>query len=485
MIPFGPWRPDSAGNNTPICRIAKNCLPAANGYRPLQGPEPSSASLGSECLGATTVLTDSGSSLSFAGTSDALYQLDASGAWTDVSRVSGGAYATAVGERWRFETFGDLVLATNFTDDIQKFSISGGGPFEALGGSPPKARYMAVIRDFLLLGGLFGNEKRVQWSGLNDIENWTAGTGSGDYQDIPSGGPVRGVTGGETGFVFQSSRVTRMLYVPGSKYIFQFDEVEGGRGLAAPSSLVRLGREGFYLSSDGFYKIDLGSGASQPIGVGKWSRWFERDIRAGTELSVLGAIAPTNRALLWAYISRDNTSLLPNKVLVYDWALDDATTADLSVEALAGWLTTGVSLDTMNSFGTLDELPYSLDSPFWRGGSSLLGLFGDDHKLSHLEGENMAAEWVTSDLRTPQRVLLTRVRPHINALNMNVEVASRERDGDPISYGPSSPIADTGEAACHAAGNYHRARIKIAAGDGWSEALAQPIEIRAKSRGRR
>mgnify|MGYP000353779758 CR=1 FL=1 len=155
---------------------------------------------------------------------------------------------------------------------------TGDGDFTDLGGSPPNARYIAVVRDFVVLGCVENNERRVQWSAINDAEGWTVGTDSSDFQDFPAGGPVRGVVGGETGYVWLSDKVFRMVFVPGSDAIFQFDEIEGGRGLRSPYSLVKWGSEAFYRGTDGFYRFNLGSGASTQIGTGKWARFFEKEL---------------------------------------------------------------------------------------------------------------------------------------------------------------------------------------------------------------
>ncbi len=51
--------------------------------------------------------------------------------------------------------------------------------------------------------------QRVQWSGLNDVngaDSWTPGVNSSDFQDLPDGGIVRGVAGGETGVILQDQR---------------------------------------------------------------------------------------------------------------------------------------------------------------------------------------------------------------------------------------------------------------------------------------
>lgn len=483
MIPFGPWHPDGAGINTNVLRIARNCLPSVQGFRPLKSPVASSDALASECFGAATVLQEDGGGASFAGTATGLFKLLNDSTWSDFTRTTGGDYATATGERWRFAVFGDLLLATNFTDDVQKLNLVSGTAFEALGGSPPKARYVDLVRDFVVLGGIYQNEKRLQWSSINDAEGWTAGTNQSDYQDFPAGGPIRGLIGGEVGYVFQSDAVTRMIYVPGSDFIFQFDEIEGGRGLAAPSSLVRLAREAFYFAGDGFYRFSLGGGASQPIGVGKWAKWFLDDLRTGTELAILSGLSPDNRVILWPYISKNNTTSIPDRVLIYDWALDEADFAELSVEALSGWLTGGVTLDTMNSYGNMETLLYSLDSPFWKGGVNLLGVFGLDHKLSHLEGTNMEAFFETSDGRTATRNVIVGTRPQIDAEDIKVAVATREKDGDAIAYEVKESLEDTGVVPAWASGNLIRARVTVPADQSWT--FAKGLETVEKQAGTR
>jgi hypothetical protein len=497
VIPWGHWRPDAETLNAPLVVSAKNCLPAGQGFRPLLGPLVVESTIGAvvtddlgnpvtdesgeevtaeptalngRVFGAVTVLLEDGSNVSFAGTSTKLYQLSSASSWADITRVSGGDYATAVGERWRFDIFGDNLIGTNFTDDVQKFDVTGGTNFAALGGTPPKARYIAIVREFVVLGCLSSNQRSIQWSSIGNSEEWTPGTNSGDTQVFPSGGPVRGLIGGEVGYVFQDEKITRMIFAPGSEEVFQFDEVEGGRGLKAPNSLVRLGSTAFYFAGDGFYKFDLVSGASTPIGVGKWARAFIADLRAGTEASILSAVSPTERAILFPYISRSNASTTPDRVLIYDWTIDEATTADITIEAIAQWLSQGYTLDTMNSFGTLDTLPYSLDSPFWKGGTPLLALFNSDHQLSYLQGEVMAAEFVTGDGQGEQRALIKATRPHVDTTDVTVAVSMRERDADNWLFPSEETMEDTGEIPAWTSGNVARARLRIGAGANWTYA---------------
>ena len=464
----------------------RNVYPSAAGFTPIGAPIATTNALSSACLGATTIVRKDGLLISFAGNASKLYRLTAA-TWNDVSRVTGGAYNVAAGDRWKFSTWGDLGIATNYGDVVQKFDLVSGTNWTALLGSPPNARYVDIVRDQIWLGALPGYERRVHWSGVGLPEFWTPGTNNCDYQDAFSGGPIKGIIGGAQAYVFQQQRVARATFTPGSSTVYQFDELQGGRGLAAPHSLCRTGDVAYYLSTDGFYKLDITSGSTVPIGNNKWRQYFLNDLRAGTQLSVLGAADPLNPIVLWSYISRDNSGQTPDRMVLYNWVLDEATIADINVEALASWLTGGVTLDTMNSYGDLDHLPYSLDSPFWQGGSSVLGVFGTDHKLAYLQGQALAAMFETSDGMSGTRMFVNGTEPLVDTAAATVAVSMRERDGDAtggaVVYGTFEGMEDTGIVPAHVSGNLARAKIIIPAAASWT--LMKGIQTKARARGRR
>lgn len=517
MIPFGPWHPDKAGINTPVCQEAINCLPGVAGFKPSPAIAASSGELEAAPLGAATVIDSDGGVHSFAGTEDKLWKLASSGDWSDVSRASGDilyddagaaiyddtsdiiytagelvyddasailyddagsaiyttdtfSYSVAGGERWRFAAFGDTVIGVAITDAPQKFVLNSSTAFQDLGGVPPNARYIAVVRDFVVLGGISETERRVIWSGLNNAEHWTAGSQSSDYQDFPDGGPVRGLIGGEVGYVFQANKISRMTFQAGSETIFDFDDVETGRGLVAPDSLVKLGNVAFYYATDGLYLFDCVAGSSKPVGVGKFADWLRDDIKGGTESLILGGIDPKQRLYFMAYVPSSAVSNTRLRVLAYDWAIDEATIAadNVPIEVIAQWLTSGVTLDTMNSYGSMETLPFSLDSPFWRGGSAALGVFSSDYALSYFAGQNQAMRLTTADGQGAGRQFISATRPSIDTTAATVAISMRERDGDSISYNTAESMEDTGECPAFISGNIARARIATTAGASWS-----------------
>lgn len=478
MIPFGPWRPDAALPNAPVCTEATGCVPIARGFGPLKTLVGATTALPTACVGAVVVLDENGTVLHFAGTASQLYKLGGTGVW---STNAPGGYAVPSGDQWKFTVFGANIIATNVVDGM--LMSNAGAAFAAVAAAP-KARYVTTVRDFVLLGGVATNQGRVQWSALGNATGWTPGTASSDFQDAQAGGPVRGLIGGETAYVLQAQRVMRMTFVPGSAEIFQFDEVESARGLLAPHSLVQLGRRAWYLAADGFYEFDTAAGAAQPIGVGKWAEFVAKDMRRGSEGATLGMVDPIAKRVVWVYVPASSSSTVPSRALIYDWSLQEATIADITAEVGLQWLTQGYTLDTINSFGNLDTLPFSLDSAFWRGGAALPGLFTTDHKLSLFEGPNAAAQLTTADGQTQARVLITGVRPQVNADGVTVAVAARERASDAVIFGSAEAIEDTGIAPAFATGNYVRARITVPVGATW-DACTAGVETIARKHGRR
>ncbi|MEM8971755.1 MAG: hypothetical protein AAGD43_06830 [Pseudomonadota bacterium] len=470
MIPYGPFHPDKAGLNTNVCREARNCIPLIGGtFKPLRAPAPFSANaLDGACEGAVTIFDDDGDVFTFAGDATKLYELGADLNWVDVSRLADGAYQAGSGEPWRFGTSGNLVIACTIGEDPQKYILNQSTNFEPLGGNPPRARFIANVRETIVLAGLLNDERTVRTSGIANAEQWDVGINSATTQTFQDGGPIRGVIGGEVGYIMHAERVTRMTFVPDSDFVFQYDQVEGGRGLANAGSLIRLGQNAYYYGDDNFYKMSLVSGAAQPIGVGKWSRFFADDLRSVNEPMIAG-IDPLNRLIVWGYVSKGNPASTPDKLLLYDWALDEAAIAAVPTTAIARLLSPGVTLDTMDQFGTMDELAFSLDSPVWQGGSALLGVFGADRRLSYLQGATLEAVFVSSDMQAGGRQFINGVRPLIDTTEATVALSARESQGEAVVFEDAEAQEDNGVCPQHLSGHVMRARVEVPAGAEWTK----------------
>src|SRR5690554_6208880 len=118
-VPVGPWLPDQPDYQNPGSTEALNVIPAARSYRPLPGFVPTGGAMDARVQGAISVRGIDGTIKNFAGDATKLYDWDGV-TWNDVTRTTGGAYATGSDGGWEFEQFGDLVVAVNGIDAPQK-----------------------------------------------------------------------------------------------------------------------------------------------------------------------------------------------------------------------------------------------------------------------------------------------------------------------------------------------------------------------------
>ncbi len=78
--------------------------------------------------------------------------------------------------------------------------------FANLSASAPIAKFITVVRDFVVCANTYESaaqqQYRVRWSAINDETDWVENVNTqSDYQDIPDGGQIVGIRGGEKGFV--------------------------------------------------------------------------------------------------------------------------------------------------------------------------------------------------------------------------------------------------------------------------------------------
>lgn len=323
-IPVGEWIPDSEKQVFQLIEAGglqscNNAMPCEHGYRNWREITETGTAASERLTGAGNGVQTDGTFQQFAGGATKLFRY--SSGWTDASRASGGAY-TGSTNNWTFAQFGTLMIGCNGADAPQKFTIGGTGNFSALGGSPPVAQYVAVVRDFVVMANVSGATNRVQWSAINDAEDWTASASTqSDSQDIPDEGPVLGIIGGEYGLIFFANAVYRMTYI-GSPVIFQFDKISD-IGILFPMSAARRGDDAYYVSKEGFATIRAGQAAAN-FGNGKVNAYLIDDL-GGVPLQsdtstkrAFGAIDPANSLYCFAYMN-NGVSIGCNQMLVYHW----------------------------------------------------------------------------------------------------------------------------------------------------------------------
>lgn len=159
-----------------------------------------------------------------------------------------------------------IAVFTNGIDEIKKWT--GSGSAAALGGTPPKAKFVLDFGGYLLLAYITddgtGNTRftRVQWCDAGDIEEWAAGD-AGSVELLEDSDDITGM--GRYG-LYASVHKRNSIYVgylTNTSAVFRFDRKATGRGTVANDTIKTLptGEQAF-LARDG---IALFNGVTSPL----------------------------------------------------------------------------------------------------------------------------------------------------------------------------------------------------------------------------
>lgn len=486
MINFGEWLPDQPDHMNPGVVTATNVIPSASGYKPFPELITYSNAATATIRGIFAAKDNDGQVSLFAGDGGKLYKFTASSSnLTDVSKSGSPAYDLTGAERWRFVQFGEYVIAAGGTgEELQKWQLGTDTAFANLAGSPPKADFIAVVRDFVWVGNIDEGSGRVpyrvRWSGFNDIDGWTTGTDQSDFQDLPDSGAVTGLVGGEYCTILCERAIFRATYT-GPPLIWQFDRVESQVGCRLPGSVCNYGSLTFFLSDNGFHAFD-GQKAT-PIGNEKVDKFFEKDFNSNYKDNVSAAVDPLNQIAVWSYPSTSSATGDCDRLLIYNYALNRWSLVNTSTNYIAPFFSGGYTLDDLDNLSaTLDGLSTVLDSQLFRGGEYFFG-GSIDKKLATFTGDALAATIETGEvgIATGMHGIVTRIYPYFEGGTVTMEVGTRNTPTSAVTF--TSPVAMNVDGFCpfRAQGRYHRTRMNLTGN--WSN--AQGLDVDARQVGRR
>jgi hypothetical protein len=468
-ITFGEWTPDQPGITNGL-RRAENVYSKAVGYGAVPTAVDYSAAASENLTNVVAGKTTAGATSVFAGGSTKLFKLDSSDLSLDNVSKSGN-YTTAVDQRWKFTQFGNVIVAANGQAKLQGYNLNSSSLFADLAADAPTARYVTVVRDFVVSGYQSSYQNRVQWSALGDESSWTtSATTQADFQDIPDGGSVVGVTGGEFGLIFMDRAIHRMSYI-GSPLIFQFDNISRNLGCYEPNSIIQYGGTSFFLGDDGFYACD-GQNVV-PIGSEKINRFFFDNVDEGTLYLMSAAVDPIKKLIIWAYAS--NSSSTADSLLIYNFQTQRWTSGTTSVDRIASTSTPAVTLEGMDVYGNLDTILTTFDSRLWLGGRLLLaGL--DGAKIVTFSGANATAYIETGDIETPGATSsITMVKPIVDDGSGSVALLSRRLLSESTVFGSQTAADSENRVSVRGIGRYHR--LQLTPTGSWTSAVGMDIDL--------
>ena len=463
-ILFGEWLPDQPGV-TGAVTDAKNCYPVANGYAPVK-----SEADYSDAAGANLIITFAGkfdgASTLFAASTTQIYKFDSSDASLDAATTTG---YTAV-EGWDVTQFGAKMILANGQDKLQAWTLNSSTYFGDLSASAPIAKYVTVVRDFVVAANDGTDTSKVYWSDINDETDWTPGSASqSDTQILPDGGDITGIAGGEYGLIFLERAIYRMTYT-GSPFFFQFDAISRSLGCISNGSIAQYGNLTYFLADDGFYVCDGQS--TKNIGSEKVNRWFFDNAIPGEIFTGMSAtVNPVTKLIIWKF----NNTFGGNSMLMYSIDLNKWSYADTTATSIAYVLTPSATLEQVDNYNSsIDALDIPLDSRVFAGGQLLFaGVSGQ--KIIAFSGQPKTANISTGDIDVGRSTVML-AKPIVDNGSGSIAVSSRDNLAEQVEFGSDvSPDAEN-RVSLRSNGEYHRLRL-TPTGSSWKTAVGLEFDV--------
>ena len=468
-LTFGEWMPDQPSVSGALTD-AKNVVSQAIGYGPFPAPVTFSSSNAAENLTSLYAAKQpNGDTALFAAGLSKIYTVTGVGAITQVKT----GMTTANTDRVRFTQFGKTVISCNNAEKLQAWTLGTSTSFADLSATAPIAKYITVVRDFVVVANTLETTQqqyRVRWSAINDETDWTENVNTqSDYQDIPDGGQIVGIRGGEFGLVLLERAIHRMSYV-GTPFIFQFDNISRGKGCMVAGSIAQYQGITFFLSDDGFYLCD-GQNVT-PIGAEKVDRFFLQDASDSDYGTMSAAVDPIRKLVIWNYKSVNGN----RNVLIYNFKTQKWTYGDAGTDYLSEASTSSVTLEQLDSISSsIDALTTSLDSRLYVGGKYFLGGTLATRVMS-FTGASQTAVISTGDLDIGANSVVTLARPIVDNGSATVAIASRTLLNQGVSFNTAVAASSENRVPLRSAGRYHRLKV-TPIGDNWNNAISVDVDV--------
>ena len=463
-ILFGEWLPDQPGV-TGAVTDAKNCYPVANGYAPVKAEADYS-----DAAGATLLITFAGkfdsSSTLFAASATQIYKFDSSDASLDAATTTG--YTTVEG--WDVTQFGAKMILANGQDKLQAWTLNSSTNFANLSADAPIAKFVTVVRDFVVAANDGTATSKVYWSDINDETDWTSGSASqADNQILPDGGDITGLAGGEYGLIFLERAIYRMSYA-GSPFFFQFDAISRSLGCISNGSIAQYGNLTYFLADDGFYVCDGQS--TKNIGTEKINRWFFNNAIPGEISTGMSAtVDPINKLIIWNF----NNTFGGKYLLMFSIDLNKWSYADTTAMSVAYILTPSATLEQVDNYNSsIDALDIPLDSRVFAGGQLLFaGVSGQ--KIISFSGQPKTAIISTGDIDVGRSTIML-AKPIVDGGSGSVAVSSRDNLAEQVEFGSNVAADAENRVSLRSNGEYHRLRL-TPTGSNWQTAVGLEFDV--------
>ena len=473
MIGFGELAPDAGELEPGICVVADGVLPQRVGYGPAPGLNVAvgAGALASDPRGVVSVVKNDGTWQVYAFTSAEAYSMGSDYTWTALTatlNVTAGDDVSAI-------HFGSYLLMTNTTDGLESYNIETPAGFSAINdaGDP---RFI-----FTCANMIFGldcldsagnrNNRLIRNSDFNSFTNWT--TGAADYQPLEEGGALLyGADLKDGAALILQERAVRLIQFgnAGGGALYSLRTVSSELGSVGSRSCVSYDGAIYWLATDGFRRFTLGGGI-ETIGAGKIDDWFFNAVDQSALDLVQGQVDPYTKMIWWRFKAQGASSnVIFDRMIGYSWQWGRWVTNSVQTTYLANLATPGVTLDSMDSYGVMDDIDIPLDSRAFQGGQPLFGALNSAAKFGTFSAGNQAATLTTSTTNSPVTTLIAWATPVDDASAGTLELGVKDEPADSITWKTGAAKVASGRAPLRGRGKNIAFRRQITASATWTYA---------------
>lgn len=506
FIPVAPYRPDVARFDTGVGSLAQNVVPlnrtkTSQGdtitFGPVEDYSAFTSALPQRVQGAFGFTDSIKTPYVFVGTAEKLYSLESGNVAFD-SATDVTAYATPLDSFWEFTSYGDRVIATNGVDPVQNLVTTTSSKFTPLSPDAPKAKHLATVREFIVLGNTqdstYGvRPQRVWWSAVDDPTFWpdpvsttAAQVQSGFVDRVGEWGDIQGIvpalTNADAAVIFERG-VHRMTF---SQFpaTFSFDVVEGSKGTPSPQSIVRVENQVYYLGEDGFYAFD---GLNiRAVGHAMIDRWFYSNLDENFIERVVGAYDPNAKLIYWAFPSTQSSNGNPDRILVFNYQIGEWSVINENTSFIFPSFTFAITLEQLDAlYPTIEDVPFSLDSKIFAGGLEVITIFDHQNRLAYKAASTKEAlvESAQFDTGSNFRGLVTNAGSMFEGETEDYRIGLfyRDRLNAPFLQCASVPPNANGFCALFRDSRYFKLRMRLLANASWTEIQGFRVEVQRSS----
>lgn len=307
--------------------------------------------------------------------------------------------------RWRFALYGDDLIATDFVDVVQ-MAHGSGGTFAALGGSPPRAKIVEAVNNFVFL--LNTNVATNQWwcSGLGADAIWTpdVATQSANGLLTETEGPLN--AGKKLGVTLVAYKLKSMYVAQylGPPLIWTFQLVSSSIGTFGQESVVALGDRHVFPATDNFYSYDGGAPRELVMPSSTREFFFEDSLDVANADKIIGRWDRRLEVVTWHYPSK---SAFPAGTLDMEikwhvptnkWTLKKRPIEYVMLPEMPSG--SGITYDQFGSYFTTygENIPITYEDILFTGTTTYVqGVFLLDHRLYTLTGTPGVTSFLTGD----------------------------------------------------------------------------------------